>query len=161
MTVRIPRRLVIAIGVIAAAVLIGGLGAVAYQLGRSDGRGSINQGAIRTAAYNRGYSVGFGAGNSTGYLSGYSAGRQNGQAQGQAQGAQQGETQGQNDVFQGYSGGWTVGEWYIIKIGSGQAIGASGKYSIPTRVGPMVLGEEYGVCPDGSGDICSRAMTTG
>lgn len=109
-----------------------------YEKGYADGltRGS----SIARADYKQGH-TGYATIYHSGYLAGQSSGLQSGRSQGVAAG------------FDGYDGGWSVGRWYIVEIGSGSEVGLPGKYSLKERVGPMTYGKGYSLCDDGDG-IC-------
>jgi hypothetical protein len=100
----------------------------------------------------RGKELGKTAGESAGKREGESAGKH----EGETAGKREGETTGQNESFEGYSGGWEIGSWYLIKVGSGAESGLKGKYAIPTRVGPMKVGRAYSLC--GSSEICGESL---
>lgn len=93
-----------------------------------------------------------------GYEPIYRAGRENGIKRGRelgvSDGFDSGQRAGQNSAFEGYDGGWSIGRWYLIEIGSGEDRGSSVKYSIPSRVGPLQYGTDYALCDEGDG-ICS------
>ncbi len=94
MTIHLPRALLAALllAVIAAAI------AGAYVVGRN----SVNQQSVRRTAYASGYHDGRAAASAKTNAAIYRA-----------------VTRGQNLAFQGFNGGWVVGNWYVVKIGSG------------------------------------------
>lgn len=95
--------------------------------------------------YDKGYALGKSSGKAAGLAEGKIAGREAGYESGTKDGAE--------SAFEGYEGGWEVGSWYLIKVGTGQEAGTSAKYSIPTRVGPMKSSLVYLLC---DGGICTR-----
>lgn len=160
MTIRIPKR---ALGVLAGVLLLAGVAGAAYVFGQST--------RDEQAAWTRGHVTGFRAGEKAageeaeelatdqyvaGMKEGRRQGREEGRREGRASGYNAGTTAGQNGAFEGYSGGWEVGRWYIVKVGTGRESGLSGKYSIPTRVGPMALDEAYELCEDN--DVCTTTV---
>lgn len=156
MTVRIPRS---ALMLFLAVVLVGGAGVGSFLLGRSIGRRSINQRAIRTTAYNNGYGAGYFAGNQSGLTQGRSEGRQAGYTSGynaavrKANGAIGGAyTAGTNGAFAGYSG-WDIGHYYVVQIGAGSG---GAQYAIPTRI-EMTPGQSYNLCTNSNG-ICGGPL---
>lgn len=165
MTLSIPRpALVIAL----ALAIAGAAGVGGYLMGA----GSKNLAAARGQGYRSGFRKGVAAGTLTGavdarrdYLPGapgyqsiasvaFARGKRSGELIGQARGQSLGYQSGQDAPFEGYDGGWEIGRWYVIHIGSGSDVGSSSKYSIPERVGPMIYGQTYGLCDSGNG-ICS------
>ncbi len=153
MTVRIPRSVVV---LVLAILLVGGAGVGSFLLGRSTGRNSIDQRAIRTSAYNNGYGVGYLAGNQSGLIQGRSQGRQSAYTNGynaavrKANGKIAGTLNaGQNLAFAGYNG-WDIGHYYVVQIGAGTG---GTQYAIPTRI-ELTPGQAYDLCPTSNG-ICT------
>lgn len=112
--------------------------------------------------YAAGLQVGREQGESAGterwFAEGEAAGLKRGKELGRTEGQAKGDAAGQAEAFEGYSGGWEVGSWYAIKIGTGQESGLQGKYSIPTRVGPLRERRAYSLC---EGGICSEYLPAG
>jgi hypothetical protein len=124
--------------------------AVGFHQGRAVG---LKQGRATTlagfapgkVAYNRIYRKGYAAGSRAGYKKGSTAGAR--------AGATQGETTGENNVFQGFAGGWQLGGWYVVKLASGGSIGHTGQYGLSARIGPIRRSQTYQLCDSGNG-IC-------
>jgi hypothetical protein len=150
-TIRVPKVALIVVVVVAAGA---GIGVGAYFAGRS----SIDTRRHFSAGFATGFKAGYASGEENGERSGEAIGQGRGKHEGETQGRRQGQTAGQNEPFEGYSGGWEIGSWYIIKIGAGQEAGLQGKYNIPTRVGPMRQGRAYSLC---EGGICSEGVPGG
>jgi hypothetical protein len=175
MTLTVPKRALVALLVLLAAA--GGAG-VGYSLrqsdvdrarksgysrglvaGRVDGRNAAEADYARgstgwTSIHDDGRQEGYSNGYRIGYKAGRKSGLRDGRASGYASGQVVGLRSGQDEAFEGYDGGWQIGRWYLIEIGTGKDVGLSGKYSIPTRVGPVRYGTRYALCDDGDG-ICS------
>lgn len=152
------RRTLVIVGVVAL-LLIAGAAVGAYFYGQS----TRDEEAARKGGYAAGFANGgeqmkmnYGAGGD-GYLpiwkDGYRQGKKDGKAVGREAGYKSGAKAGEASAFEGYDGGWDIGSWYLIKIGTGDAVGSSAKYSIPTRVGPMKDSLMYLMC---DGNICTR-----
>jgi hypothetical protein len=166
MTVRVSRRVLVGFAVVVAAAA---LGAGAFFIGRSSrdthtayrsgfraGEAAGRQTGItegESKGESRGKELGHSEGRVEGLKQGHDLGLKQGQAEGQGEGLKQGAKYGQDEAFEGYNGGWEVGSWYLIKVGTGTESGLSGKYSIPSRVGPMKIGRAYSLC---EGGICSQ-----
>ena len=171
MTISVPRRVLVGL---AAALVVAGVGVAAFLVGRSSrdthaayrsglhageagGRQTgIAEGESKGEA--RGKELGRAEGRVEGLKQGHDLGLKQGQAEGRGEGLKQGAKFGQDEAFEGYSGAWEVGSWYVIKLGSGSEAGLSGKYSIPSRVGPMKIGRAYSLC---EGGICSQPAAGG
>jgi len=175
MTLTVPKRALVAVLVLLA---VAGGAAAGYFLrqsdvdsarksgysdglaaGRVDGHraaeSDYTEGSSRwTTIHEDGRQEGYSNGYRTGYKAGRKSGLRDGRASGYASGQVVGLRSGQDEAFEGYSGGWEVDRWYLIHIGTGKDVGLSGKYSIPSRVGPMRYGTRYALCDDGD-DICS------
>jgi hypothetical protein len=168
MTLTISRRLLLGslMVALAAATAVGG-----FLYGRSTKDTVAARRSGHAAGFNAGHAAGLQEGRSAalasyspgnpgyrviykkGYSSGERAGYKTGQSVGNDLGRVRGETTGENNAFEGYPGGWEIGRWYIIKIGSGSQVGSNARYSIPTRVGPMDYSQTYNLCAAGGG-IC-------
>lgn len=158
MTVRIPRWFMVSVlGLLALA----GVAAGAFLIGRSTGRASINQQAIRASAYNRGLAAGITQGSITGTAQGSAAGRAAGERIGYTNGYNAAVKKangrigalfnaGTNNAFAGYSG-WDVGHYYIVQIGPGSA---GAQYAMPSRL-EMVPGHSYNLCSNSNG-LCGN-----
>lgn len=155
MTIRIPRTVLL----LALTVLLSTGAAVgAYFAGRSSVNLSTHERERYAAGLRSGRKQGESAGIERWFAEGEHAGLKRGKALGRAEGQAKGHAAGQTEAFEGYSGGWEIGSWYAIKIGTGQESGLQGKYSIPTRVGPLRENRAYSLC---EGDICGEHLPAG
>jgi hypothetical protein len=136
LTIRISRWVPV---VVLACVAIAAAAIGAYFAGRS----SVNAHKKYVLGYHAGFQQGYGSGVSAGESSGEArgkaqgersgeirgkrrgegSGKAEGRAEGEAEGRKEGERSGakagQNESFEGYSGGWEIGSWYMIKVGAG------------------------------------------
>ncbi len=158
MTIKVPRPVLIVLGVLLGVAVVAG----AFFGGREsvDKKKPYREGfaAGEAQGHRLGVALGEHTGETAGELRGQEEGEKKGRAEGEAHGRANGEKTGQNESFEGYTGGWEVGSWYLIKIGTGAEAGLKGKYSIPTRVGPMKIGRAYELC---TGGICSTEAPGG
>jgi hypothetical protein len=85
----------------------------------------------------------------------YDRGRSEGFRDGRARGRRDGErvalTTGREDVFGGFKGGWSIGDWYLVNIRPGDD---GAEYGIGARV-EMRRDTRYWVC--GGVHICRKA----
>lgn len=116
------------------------------------GRVSAGTDAVRDNAYHRGYAAGVAAGVATGHADGLREGRAVQLTQSLPADQQRairdaftaGYTAGENDVFDGYDGGWGTSTPYVVVLVPG-ADGAT--YRIESRV-ELRPGTNYYLCPD-------------
>jgi hypothetical protein len=126
-----------------------------FRTGREDAVANYSQGSPGwTTIHEDGRQAGYTDGFRVGRRQGLRQGLRKGTTTGERVGRSQGLTAGQDVAFEGYSGGWEVGRWYMIRIGTGKDVGLAGKYSIPTRVGPISFEKSYALCDDGV-NVCS------
>ncbi|GIH14460.1 hypothetical protein [Rugosimonospora africana] len=121
------------------------------------GRASVGTGGVRDHAYHQGYT----AGAATGHADGLREGRAIQLTQSLPSDRQQavrdaftaGYTAGENDVFDGYDGGWGLSQPYVVVLvpGSGGAT-----YRIDSRV-ELQPGRSYYLCPGSAGQLCQAS----
>lgn len=165
MTVQVPKALLLSLLFV---VLVAACGYGGFRYGQST--------RDEAAAYTRGLTTGRAQGEAAGHGQGvkeglragaiefgptspaaarlhraaYRRGKLAGVKEGISSGVSTGFKAGANSAFEGYGGGWAIGDWYAIRIG----VGTGGqKYSIPSRV-KMDLGQSYNICPDSNDNIC-------
>jgi hypothetical protein len=155
MTIRIPR---IALLVALTTLITSGAAVGAYFAGQSSEHLSTHERERYAAGLQAGREQGESAGTERWFAEGEAAGLKRGKELGRTEGQAKGAAAGQAEAFEGYSGGWEVGSWYAIKIGTGQESGLQGKYSIPTRVGPLRERRAYSLC---EGGICGEDLPAG
>lgn len=160
MTVRVPK----VFAVLLVPVLLAAAGYGGFRYGQST--------RDEAAAYTRGLTTGQARGHGQGVKEGlragaiefgptspsaarlhraaYRRGKLAGVKEGISSGVSTGFRAGANSAFEGYGGGWSIGDWYAIRIGVGRG---GQKYSIPSRV-KMDPGQSYNICPDSNDNIC-------
>jgi hypothetical protein len=146
------RRVVIGTAVVAAVVAAGAGG---FLIGRGQARKPVQ--AISAATlradgsrqYQAGEAAGRQAGDQDGYTRGHSAGLASARQITQRV-VSNSVNAGYKAAFEGFGSGWTVGDYYVVKI----ATGPNGlPYELATRI-QMDPSSFYDQCPNGS-DICT------
>jgi hypothetical protein len=106
-----------------------------YELGVAEGE-RIGRAAVQTefAPGTDAYRAIFDRGRAAGFAQGRTRGRRDG--------ARAARTTGRKDVFAGFKGGWSVGDWYLVNIRPGDN---GAEYAIGARVA-VERGRSYWVC---------------
>jgi len=126
-----------------------------FFVGKSNGESQYDKGKDKyNEIYNAGASSGQEVGESQGQAQGEKSGKVAGAKAGLEQGKQQGQVTGANDVFDAYSTGWQVGDFYIVQIGEGSG---GVDYTLENR---LVLAQDtnYSICQDNSDTICTAPV---